>query len=107
MSSGANVWVAVADGDMERVKYLLEHEGVTSTSKDESGYTPLHAAASYNQHELLQYLLEQADDAQEAINVTDNDGDTPLFFCDVLETAKLVVEKHGADAQHRLSLIHI
>ena len=101
VSSGANLWVAVADGDMERVKYLLEHEGVTSTSKDESGYTPLHAAASYNQHELLQYLLEQADDAQEAINVTDNDGDTPLFFCDVLETAKLVVEKHGADAQHR------
>ena len=75
MSSGANVWVAVADGDMERVKYLLEHEGVTSTSKDESGYTPLHAAASYNQHELLQYLLEQVDDAQEAINVTDNDGE--------------------------------
>ena len=107
VSSGANVWVAVADGDMERVKYLLEHEGVTSTSKDESGYTPLHAAASYNQHELLQYLLEQADDAQEAINVTDNDGDTPLFFCDVLETAKLVVEKHGADATLQRCAAHL
>lgn len=101
VSSGANVWVAVADGDMERVKFLLENEGMAPTSQDESGYTPLHAAASYNQHELLRYLLEQADDAKEAINVTDNDGDTPLFFCDVLETAKLVVEEYAADPKHR------
>lgn len=101
VSSGANVWVAVADGDIERVKFLLEHEGMTPTSKDESGYTPLHAAASYNQYVLLRYLLEQADDAKGAINVIDNDGDTPLFFCDVLETAKLVVEEYGADPKHR------
>lgn len=50
---GSNIWVAVADGDMRRVQFLLEHSDVTPTSKDDVHYTPIHAAASYAQHEML------------------------------------------------------
>lgn len=30
-SRGSNVWIAASDGDLDRVKYLLEHEGVSSS----------------------------------------------------------------------------
>lgn len=54
---GSNIWVSAADGDMERVQYLLEHGGGTPTSKDSVEYTPLHAAASYAKHEVLYVKL--------------------------------------------------
>lgn len=31
----------------------------------------------------------------------DNEGDTPLFFCDNVETAKILVEAFHANAQHK------
>merc|ERR1712046_440860 len=72
---GENIWTAASDGDMARVDELMECEGLTPTSPDEHGYTPVHAAASWGRVELLQLLL-QRDPA--SANVTDVDGDTPL-----------------------------
>ena len=31
-SRGSNIWIAAGDGDLDRVKYLLEHEGVSSST---------------------------------------------------------------------------
>ena len=59
-SSGANIWVAASDGDQARVQYLIEHDGLLPTSKDASGYTPLHAAVSYDHSNLL-YVDEHTD----------------------------------------------
>jgi len=53
VEQGSNIWVAAADGDMERVQFLLKHGGVTPTSKDSVEYTPIHAAASYARQEVL------------------------------------------------------
>ncbi|CAD6978683.1 unnamed protein product, partial [Tilletia controversa] len=36
-----------------------------------------------------------------AANVQDSDGDTPLFVCETVEPAKLLIEKFGADPKHR------
>lgn len=83
----ANLWVAAGDGDLERVREILrggesrgknlggrrigtsmKEEGLdegkkdgvpllTPLSKDDAGYTPVHAAVSYGHAELLRYLL--------------------------------------------------
>lgn len=38
---------------------------------------------------------------KESVNVEDNDGDTPLFFCDDVATAKVLVDEFHADTKHK------
>jgi uncharacterized protein len=87
---GMNIWIACSDGNIEQVKKYLEYMAVDS--KDENGYTPLHAAASYNHLELIRLLAEH----QANLNIQDIDGDTPLHVSQDLETVKLLVQL-GAD----------
>merc|ERR1711939_721271 len=86
-----NIWTAASDGDLERVKHLVENEGFSPNVKDNNGYTPIHAAVSWNHPTLLRYLLSRGG----SINVTDSDGDTPLFTVESLDTCKLVLELGG------------
>ncbi|WWD15899.1 hypothetical protein CI109_100323 [Kwoniella shandongensis] len=92
-STGKNLWVAASDGDLERVQYLIEHEGATPNDKDSNSYTPMHAAASYAHLPLLTYLLSVGGNP----NIPDDDGDTPLFVVESLEVAQFLVQS-GADA---------
>ncbi|KAK8869828.1 hypothetical protein IAR55_000396 [Kwoniella newhampshirensis] len=92
-SAGKNLWVAASDGDLERVRYLIENEGCTPDDKDANSYTPMHAAASYAHIPLLTYLLS----ANGNPNIPDDDGDTPLFVVESLEVAQFLVE-NGAEA---------
>ncbi|WWC61138.1 uncharacterized protein I303_103717 [Kwoniella dejecticola CBS 10117] len=91
-SSNKNLWVASSDGDIERVQYLIESEGMSPNDKDSNSYTPMHAASSYAHLELLTYLLSKGGD----INIPDDDGETPLFVVETLEAARFLVQ-HGAD----------
>ncbi|KAG6906703.1 hypothetical protein DXG01_012527 [Tephrocybe rancida] len=104
-----NIWVAAADGDLARVQNASSHTPyalVTSiisspsaqhpNAPDEHTYTPMHAAASYGQIDILTYLLSRGGD----VNITDGDGDTPLYTAETLETARFLVE-HGARIDHR------
>jgi len=86
-----NIWVAASDGDLQRVQYLIEHEGLSPNVPDANTYTPMHAAASYGHTGLLEYLVSKGGD----VNVTDEDGDTPLYTVETLEVAKWLVD-HGA-----------
>lgn len=52
----------------------------------------MHAAASYAHLELLEYLLSIGGD----INLRDDDGDSPLYVVESVETARWMVG-HGAD----------
>lgn len=47
------------------------------------------------------FLTEYKNQPPEAIEVEDDEGDTPLFFCDKEETAKFLVEELGANAKHK------
>ncbi|KAH8920186.1 ankyrin [Atractiella rhizophila] len=96
MDEPSNIWTAVSDGDLERVKYLIETEGVSPNAKDENSYTPLHAAVSWNQKEILKYLIEKGGD----INIKDDDGETPIYTVEEEDMLRLVLEL-GADPAHQ------
>ncbi|KAI9287244.1 ankyrin repeat-containing domain protein [Umbelopsis sp. AD052] len=91
----ANIWTAAGDGQLDRVKELVE-SGIDTNCHDDFGYTPLHAAASYGHLDVIEYLISQGGN----IDIEDFDGDTPLFVVESPEAAKFLIE-NGADASHR------
>lgn len=90
-----NLWVAAGDGDLERVKELI-NQSISPNIPDPNTYTPMHAAASYGQIEVLAYLVANGGD----VNITDEDGDTPLYTVENIETARWLVD-HGAVVDRR------
>ncbi|KAI0691519.1 ankyrin repeat-containing domain protein [Cerioporus squamosus] len=86
-----NIWVAAGDGDIERVRELIEVHSISPNVPDPNTYTPMHAAASYGHLDILEYLISRGGD----VNVTDEDGDTPLYVVENVRTAQFLVE-HGA-----------
>ncbi|KAF5359279.1 hypothetical protein D9756_003376 [Leucocoprinus leucothites] len=86
-----NIWVAAGDGDLARVTELVETHGLNANTPDDYTYTPMHAAASYGHIHILQYLISKGGD----VNVTDDEGDTPLYTVENIETAQFLIE-HGA-----------
>jgi len=91
-----NLWVAAGDGDLERIRELIEQHGLSPNAPDSFTYTPMHAAASYGQLEVLEYLIAQGGD----VNVTDGDGDTPLYTVEDVQTADWLIQ-HGAVLNRR------
>lgn len=74
----SNLWVAASDGDIERVQYLIKNEGFTPNSKDEYGYTPMHAASAYAHFDMLEWLVENGGD----VNVgMESDNFTACSYC--------------------------
>ncbi|CAE6380139.1 unnamed protein product [Rhizoctonia solani] len=87
-----NIWIAAGDGDLERVKTLVEEQGISPNAADDViGYTPMHAAASYGHIPILTYLISKGGD----VNITDEEGDTPLYTAESVPVAQFLVE-HGA-----------
>ncbi|CAO3563969.1 unnamed protein product [Mortierella alpina] len=83
------------DGDLAAVKTFIEEKGVSINAQDEFGYSALHAAASYGHKDLIKHLLENGAN----VNIQDPEGDSPLFVCETVEIAEMLV-KAGADATH-------
>ncbi|KAG6865729.1 hypothetical protein C0991_012375 [Blastosporella zonata] len=89
-----NIWVAAGDGDLQRVQTTnATHH---PNAPDPFTYTPIHAAASYAHLDVLTFLISRGGD----VNITDSDGDTPLYTVENIETARFLVE-HGAKIDHR------
>ncbi|KAG5460829.1 MAG: ankyrin repeat-containing domain protein, partial [Olpidium bornovanus] len=86
-----NIWVAASDGDIERVRELIDRGGVDVNARDEFGYSALHAAVSYGHRDLAELLLRHGAD----VDIRDFDGDTPLFVCETRACAEILVA-HGA-----------
>jgi hypothetical protein len=81
-------WMAASDGNLELVQTALASLNLSPSATDEVGYTLLHAAAAYNQRNVLEWIM-----AQQGVNVNaqDNDGDTPLHHVEHVEAAKFLV----------------
>ncbi|CAO1622627.1 unnamed protein product [Sympodiomycopsis kandeliae] len=96
-----NVWIAASEGNQAQVESFFESDpSLKPTSPDQNTYTPLHAAASYAHHDLLRWLLTHSRGSKTDVDVTDEDGDTPLFVVEDVNTAKLLIEEFKADAKH-------
>ncbi|KAJ2902675.1 uncharacterized protein MKZ38_000260 [Zalerion maritima] len=90
----SNPYLLVADGKASEVVDLLSQNPSIASSQDVHGYSLVHAAASYNEFELLRKLVEEYN---VDVNIRDEDGDTPLFSVETIDAAKVLVEGLGAD----------
>ncbi|KAH9936059.1 ankyrin [Amylocystis lapponica] len=88
-----NLWVAAGDGDLDRVRELIETASMSPNAPDPYTYTPMHAAASYGHLHVLDYLISQGGD----VNITDEDGDTPLYVVENVETARYLPAEYLAE----------
>jgi hypothetical protein len=95
----ANLWIAASDNNLPVIRALFATKAHTPNDRDSHGYTPLHAAASYSHIELLRYLVSEGGN----VNITDEDGETPLFVVETVEAAKVLIEELGADWKHKNS----
>ncbi|KAI8325551.1 ankyrin [Martensiomyces pterosporus] len=94
MAHEKNIWIAVSDDDIDRVKSIISADKTQANAQDENGYSPLHAASSWKRLDIMKYLLENGAD----VNIKDADGDTPLHICEDKECATVLLE-HGADPE--------
>ena len=67
---------AAKNGNLEKVKALLEANPDLVSSRDEHGMTPLHWAAAGGSEVVAELLLA----SNAVINATDNGGATPLHY---------------------------
>ncbi|KAF2240488.1 hypothetical protein BU26DRAFT_525952 [Trematosphaeria pertusa] len=72
---------------------LSQHPQLAAAS-DAHGYSLVHAAASYNQLEVLRELIQKY---KVNVNMLDEDGETPLFAAENAEVARCLVEELGVD----------
>ena len=72
-----NIIVAAGDGDVEKVKSYLD-QGISPNTQDQNGYSPMHAAVSYGNLDVLKLLISRGGD----VLLKDSDGDTPLHVCE-------------------------
>jgi len=62
---------------------------MSPNAPDPNTYTPMHAAASYGHIHILEYLISRGGD----VNITDSDGDTPIYTVENIETAQYLLDK--------------
>ncbi|KAJ5946645.1 hypothetical protein N7454_003484 [Penicillium verhagenii] len=73
---------------------LLRSNPAIASCQDESGYSLLHAAASYGHTDLLRALVKEFN---VNVNLVDEDGETCLFVTEQPKVARCLVEELGVD----------
>lgn len=86
-------WMAASEGNLALLQSSLSSLNLPISAADVTGYTLFQAAASYNQQEIMQYLLQNGAN----IHATDNDGDSVLHYAGNVTTAKFLVEVGKVD----------
>jgi len=70
----AEIHTVSRQGNLERVKEIIEKKPDQASAKDNRNCTPIHFAADSGQLEVIKYLLSKGAE----LSVKDVDGDTPL-----------------------------
>ena len=93
---------AAYDGDLEKVKEIIERSPDQINIQDSQGFTPLHLASGKGHFEIVEFLLNHGADIELEICT----GDTPLVLAaryakdGQYETIKVLLE-HGAKVNHK------
>lgn len=87
-------WMAASEGNLSLMELSLKTLNLPLNSADENGYTLLHAAASYSQLKVMEFLLSSAPNNGVNVYAADNDGDSALHYASTVAAAKFLVE-HG------------
>ena len=83
-----NIFNAARSGDIESIKYLIEHDHVDVETKELSkGETPLHCAIANNKIEIACYLIETC---KANVEARDKDGWTPLHYAEFNKQKQIV-----------------
>ncbi|CAG7935475.1 unnamed protein product [Penicillium nalgiovense] len=77
---------------------LLRSNPAIASSQDESGYSLLHAAASYGHADLLRALVKEFN---VDVNILDEDGETCLFVAEDSDIARCLIEELGVDTNKK------
>ena len=85
-------WMAASEGNLSLLQSSITSLQLTFNAADENGYTLLHAAASYNQLDILRFLLLGSSNTQVNVNAVDNDGDSALHYSTKVDAAKLLID---------------
>ncbi|RYP18424.1 hypothetical protein DL765_003936 [Monosporascus sp. GIB2] len=89
----ANPFLLAADNPTALLSLLRENPSLAS-GQDDHGYSLVHAAASYNNLDLLRTLIREY---HVDVNLRDEDEETALFVVETVDAAKVLVEELGAD----------
>ena len=93
-------WMAAADGNLALVQESCRQAQLhPATAADENGYTLLHAAASYSRIALLEWLVQQPQNAN--VNAVDAEGDSALHYASTVEAAQFLVQQAHIDVSIR------
>jgi uncharacterized protein len=84
-----NPFLLATDNSPQLIPLLRANPSLAS-EQDAHGYSLIHAAASYNHLDLLRVLVR---DFRVPVDLKDEDGETALFVCETVESAKLLVEE--------------
>jgi ankyrin repeat protein len=94
----ATIFSAASEGNLALLQSSMTLLDFPITTADENGYTLLHAASSYNQLGILQFILNNLDtnniNCTTYINAGDSDGDTALHYAGSADAAIFLVEHY-------------
>jgi hypothetical protein len=94
MSGRIDILLRLAAERPESVLKSLETDSSTAREQDRHGYSLIHAAASYGHISLMKTLVQTYNVDP---NLTDVDGESPLFYAESLTVAKCLVEELKAN----------
>ncbi|KAI9891197.1 MAG: hypothetical protein M1814_003040 [Vezdaea aestivalis] len=92
-----NPYLLAADNGPSLIPMLQANPSIAS-AQDPHGYSLLHAAASYNHNDLVRRLVR---DFAVNVDIQDEDGESPLFWIETVEAAKVLVEELNANLSLR------
>lgn len=95
-----DIFEAIRNGDLAKVKELVEKDPQLVKSRNARQSIPLHVAVDVNNEPIAGYLIEKGSDVQ-ALNGSQL---SPLFYAKTVGTARLLVER-GADIDAGLPVI--
>jgi len=98
-SSSEEIFKAAAEGDLVKVKALVEKDPELVKARDEEESTPLHGAAAAGHLDIVEYLLSKGAD----IDARNNANQNPLFYAAYNGKAAIVnlLLDKGADFKDR------